>query len=214
MFLVNKQKKMEQQFQEYCTQVAGCLSIFRQAFIEYKDQKDNAELKKHVVQLHKFESRADDIRKDIEMLMYSKSLFPESRGDLLGLLETMDRMPNQAQTALRMLLNQQIKIPEDHTLKILHMVEISHRCVIAVLDSVQKLFINFTNAAVSVGSIDELESEVDSIETDLIQEIFKSQLNGFDKILLRDLVQNIEAVSDRAQNVADRIRIVVAKRSV
>jgi uncharacterized protein Yka (UPF0111/DUF47 family) len=34
------------------------------------------------------------------------------------------------------------------------------------------------------------------------------------KILLRDLTQHLSAIADRAETVGDRIRIMVAKRSV
>ena len=46
------------------------------------------------------------MRREIEVMMYSKALFPESRGDILTLLETIDRVPNQAEAVVRMLLNQ------------------------------------------------------------------------------------------------------------
>ena len=44
--------------------------------------------------------------------------------------------------------------------------------------------------------------------------MFSSDLNGVDKILLRDLVGQLADISDRAENVADRIRVTVAKRRV
>ena len=37
-------------------------------------------------------------------------------------------------------------------------------------------------------------------------------MDGFDKILLRDTVKSIAQISDRAENVGDRIRIIAAKR--
>ncbi len=39
-------------------------------------------------------------------------------------------------------------------------------------------------------------------------------MDGFAKIMLRDLVKQVAAVSDRAENVGDRISIIVAKRNV
>ena len=44
-------------------------------------------------QTHKFESKADDIREEIKALMYGKALIPESRGDIMGLLESIDKIP-------------------------------------------------------------------------------------------------------------------------
>jgi len=214
MFFVNRQKKMEEQFYEYCKEVSCCLDVFKQSFEQYSLNNDCDILSDNACKLHKAESRADDIRRDIEVLMYSKSLFPESRGDILGLLETMDRMPNQAQTAVRMMLNQRVQVSPVFWPRVLEMVTVSHRCVHIVLDATAKLFKDYVNVAAMVGKIDELESETDHIEADLIRRIFASDMDGIDKLLFRDMVQHIESVSDRAQNVADRLRIIVAKRSV
>ena len=146
--------------------------------------------------------------------MYTKALFPESRGDVLGLLETMDKVPNEAEAASRMVLNQHIVIPGFLRPNILQLVNTCHRCVQAMIESATKLFSEFTNATVAIGKIDELESEADFIESDLIEQIFSSDMDGAEKLLLRDLVKHIAEVSDRAENVGDRIRIIVAKRKI
>ena len=62
--------------------------------------------------------------------------------------------------------------------------------------------------------VDELESEADRMEADIIGRLFCSEMDGMDKLLLRDLVQHISGISDRAENVGDRLRIIVAKRSL
>jgi predicted phosphate transport protein (TIGR00153 family) len=88
------------------------------------------------------------------------------------------------------------------------------RCGIAMLDASEKLFTDFTTATITIGKIDELESETDHLEESIIRQIFASKLDGFEKIMLRDTVKQIAAVTDRAENAGDRIRIIVAKRRV
>jgi uncharacterized protein Yka (UPF0111/DUF47 family) len=44
-------------------------------------------------QTHKFESRADDLRDETNELMYSRALIPESREDIMALLERVDGIP-------------------------------------------------------------------------------------------------------------------------
>ena len=56
--------------------------------------------------------------------------------------------------------------------------------------------------------------EHDRFEAQLIRAIFRSDLADLDKILLRDLVYKVGAISDYAQTVGDRIRIIVVKRMV
>ncbi len=210
----NKQKKVEGQIAQYCDSVINCLDECRNAFRQYCQSNDRTELAANYEKVHKAESRADDIRREIEVVMYTKALFPESRGDILGLLETMDKVPNEAESAVRMALNQYVKIPDIIKPGTLQLVDVCHRCVNAMVESANKLFSEFTNATVAIGKIDELESEADFIEANLIEQIFSSDMEGWEKLLLRDLVKRIAGISDRTENVGDRIRIIVAKRRI
>ncbi len=214
MFFASKQKKIESQMTQYNEQVLVCLNRFRKAIERYCENPDRDAIKGRFDDVHKAESLADDIRRDIQVMMYSKSLFPESRGDILGLLEAMDKVPNQTEAVVHMIWNQRISIPKELHSEILQLVDVCCRCAGAMLEAAEKLFANFTNASVAVGKIDELESEADHIESAMIEKIFSGQMDPIDKILLRDLVKSISAISDRAENAGDRIRITVAKRSI
>lgn len=209
---MSKQKEIELQLGQYRKAVSHCLNVFNDALSQYCRTADREALINAFNEVHRVESEADEIRREIEVMMYSKALFPESRGDILGLLETMDKVPNQTESSLRSIFTQHLTIPKDFTEKVLQIAEICRQCVTAMLESAEKLFTNLTNATVMVGKIDELESQVDRIEAELTEQIFASQMDGFDKILLRDIVENIAQISDRAENVGDRIRIIAAKR--
>jgi predicted phosphate transport protein (TIGR00153 family) len=214
MLFISKQKKVESSLAEYREKVSTCLEVFENSILEYLETSDKSSLEKNCVEIHKAESQADDIRREIEVMMYSKALFPESRGDILVLLETMDRVPNQAEATIHMISNQQIGIPEQFHAQIIELVSVCVRCSMAMLESSAKLFTDFTTATITLGKVDELESEADHIEEAIIKQIFKSDIDGFEKIMLRDTVKQISTVSDRAEKAGDRIRIIVAKRRI
>lgn len=214
MLFISKQKKIESQLADYRQSIRDCVNLFVEAVERYGRDADRVTLQIASKRVSKAESLADDIRREIEVMMYSKSLFPESRGDILGLLETMDRIPNQAESTVQALLNQHMTIPSEYYDVILQLVHVCRRCVEAMLDASEKLFVDFTNATVAVGKIDELESQADNIEADLIERVFASNINGFEKILLQGFIKHISGISDRAENVGDRIRVTVAKRSI
>lgn len=208
----NKQKKVEKLLNDYCQVVMDCLNAFRESIVNYENNPKNSyDLFKKV---HMYESNADDIRREIEIMMYSKALFPESRGDILGLLEAMDKVPNQAESSVHAIKNQHIVIPEEYQSGINELVDLCVRTGEAMIDSVQKLFTNYTSATVAVGKIDELESAADKVEANLIERIFANKPKNIQAILLRDLIKQIAAISDRAENTGDRIRIAVAKRMI
>ncbi len=208
-----RQREVEALIAEYREQAALCVRRFHDSLMRYCRTGDLAQLTRDVVEVHRAESRADDLRRDIETMMYAKALFPESRGDVLGLLETLDTVPNQAELAVRSIVNQYIAIPEPLHPQLSELVNLCSRCVDATMEAVAKLFEDFTNAAALLGKIDEIESRADAIEAQLTQRIFASgDIKDLDKLLLRDLVRDISGICDMAESVADRIRIIVVKR--
>lgn len=214
MFFISKQKKVESLLSDYRQQVINCLNLFQRSINEYFEAGDKLQLQQNCAAIHKSESLADDIRREVEVMMYSKGLFPESREDILILLETMDRVPNQAETVMHTISDQQVEIPSQYHHKIANLIDICVRCSIEMLKSSEKLFSDFTTATLILGRVDELESEADVLESVITKKIFESDMDGFSKMMLRDTIQQISSISDRAEKAGDRIRIIVAKRSV
>ena len=214
MIFASKQKKIESLFDEYCNTVTECMNTFEKSFQSHCEDSNRETARKNYGKVHHFESLADDIIEEIEVMMFSKSLFPESRSDILKLIELMDKIPNGAEHAVQQLVVQHISISKEYTAEILELVRLCHRCVGAVLESARKLFTDYTNATVAIGKVDELETEADIVEANIIDRFFSSDMDGFDKIILKDLVVHLGAICDRAENAADHILIMVAKRKV
>jgi hypothetical protein len=210
-----RQREIQEQIGRYCDTALHCAETFKRAMQDYCRDADYAAAKRGYGEVHGAESLADDIRRDVEVLMYSKALFPESRGDILGLLETLDRVPNHAEKCVRMIYEERILIPDTFRPEIVALVDVAEKSVRATVECVRKLFDNYVDAASTVGKIDVLESEADQMESTLKEQIFAHRdIEGFHKILLRDLVASISGVADRAERVGDRIRIIVAKRGI
>jgi hypothetical protein len=209
-----RQKQVQARLAEYSREVLSCASAFRDAFAAACEGSSREQLSEILGRVHKAERTADDIRRAAENQMYTEALFPESRGDILGLLESVDRVPNHAESSVRMMLHQHIAIPQELRADVLALADVCVRCVNTLIDGVDRLFENFLTATVSVGQIDELESQADRMEGALIDRIFSGGLDALSKILLRDLVARIGGVADRCESAGDRIRIIVAKRSV
>jgi predicted phosphate transport protein (TIGR00153 family) len=210
---VLRQQQVEARLAEYTREVSASAQLFREAFAAACSGCSRESLREIFGRLHQAESNADDIRRSTETQMYTEALFPESRGDILGLLEAVDRVPNHEESSVRMVLHQHITIPEELRPDIGALVDACARCVDSLVEGVNLLFKNFLAATVSVGQVEELESLVDRLEAALVDRIFSGGLDPLSKILLRDLVQRLGGVADRCESAADRIRIIVAKRS-
>lgn len=214
MFFTSRQKEIESLLRDYFRHSLGAVENLLHALKEYGATNDRGRLVENFSRVDRAESSADDVRREIEVLLYSKALFPESRGDILGLIETIDKVPNQAEAAAAMMISHHVAFPEQIKPRVIELGEISLRCTEALVEGASKLFSDFTAATVAVGRVDELESKADVLENSLIEQVFTSEYPDLQKIVLRDIIGVLASICDRAENAADRIRLIVAKRSI
>ncbi len=214
MRTLGKQQKVQDKIAQYNQHVASCLDVFEEALADICSDASREELKQRYVKIQAAEKAADETRRCVENMMYSEAVFPESRGDILGLIEAMDSVANHSESSVRMVLSQHITVPPVYWENLTRLVKTCHRCVCSLLRAAEQLFESLMDAAVTVGEIHRLESEADVIEEDLIDAIFSGDEPDLQKILLRDLVKHVSQIADSAETAGDRIRIMVAKRSI
>ena len=94
-FFLRKQRLVEEAIFDYLSKWKKCLEDFKAGMEVYLNEGLGERFDYYVEQVHKAEERADELRRKVEWEMYSKALIPESRGDMLGFLETMDKIPNR-----------------------------------------------------------------------------------------------------------------------
>jgi predicted phosphate transport protein (TIGR00153 family) len=165
-------------------------------------------------QTHKFESKADDIREEIKTLMYGKALIPESRGDILGLLEEMDQIPRLLELILRTIETQKLIIPDFIVEDFEEFIEISLESCDLLFQEVEALFKKKEGIRGLVSRIDHNESRCDHIERRIITKIFDSDIDPFQKLQLKELVIIMGEISDQSDRVSKRIHIISLKRRV
>lgn len=165
-------------------------------------------------QTHKAESKADDVRYEIETMMYAKALVPESRGDILGLLEALDEIPGLFELILHVIQDQKLKIPAFITPDIKELIAVSLECCDLLRKQVEALFKRPEDIKTLVRTIDTNESHGDHIERRIITKIFDSDLDPFEKLQLKEVVIKMGDISDQADRVSRRLHIISIKRRV
>ncbi len=214
-FFWKKQDTVEKMLAQYFERCDTCFELFEKAFNIYVENGHGASFEAAVQKAHEAESAADDQRREIELTLYGKALLPESRGDLLGLLETFDTLPNMAETVLFVILCQKTVIPEDLLEYYKKLVEINLQAYYLVRRAVDELLNNPRATLHTTKDVDEKESESDRLERKVIRSIFeKQELSPGMQLLLKEIVLMIGKISDRAERVADRIGIVAIKRQI
>lgn len=186
-----KQKEVEDILRRYCHEYGQCLDLFVSGIDDYFDNGDRDQLGENVQRTHTAESLADDLLTELGAVLYGSALFPESRGDILGLVEALDSVVNKAEATLRMPYHQYIIVPQELATTFKELVSTVRDCTKVLRKSAEMLFDKFHRAASYYGKVDQLESQTDAQEAALIEKIFTSDLETGHKILLRDLASSI-----------------------
>lgn len=212
--LFGRTRDLEGQIDEFLDKLSESAVMFRLAIRTYLKEGANGEFKSKLKAVNKLESDADDLRRNIEKELYTHTLIPDARGDVLGLIETLDHLLNLFEGTLWAIAIEKPDIRgdyEDGFRKLTNM-------VVQAADALVLAARSFFRSPHTVGDYNHkvmvYEKEADKISTKLKQDIFDSKLDLAEKAHLRNFVEQIDNVADWAEDVADRLAIYAIKRTV
>ncbi len=161
------------------------------------------------------EHMGDALRRDLEEQLYTQTLIPESRGDVLELLENMDSLLDRFKGALWQFEIERPDIyPELHD----EFRELT-TCVVesmeAMVLSARAFFKDISAVADHLHKVSHWETQSDKVSTRIQKQIFNQpELRLSYRMQLRDFIRHVDKIADRAEDVADKLRIYVIKRSL
>jgi hypothetical protein len=213
-FLFRKQRYVEEMMRRYLDAWEECIDRFKRGIDVYVEEGFSERFFDLVDKTHESESRADDQRRDVEYELYGKALLPESRGDLLGLLEQLDRIPNRAEVVLFMIATDRIELPRPLRPGFQRFVNVTDEAIRLLLQMARGVFRSDLRLAPIVREVDDRESRCDRIKRELLREIASAGVESFRKVTLRDLMVQVGELSDLTESIADRMMILRMKRRV
>ena len=214
MILWKRGKEIEQLVEQYLVLAEKCLGAFCGAFDVYFSEGLSARFEAMAHETAEAESGADRKRRDVEAAMYGQALIPESRGDVLGMLESIDLVPNKAESVLWQIWLQSMVVPAKYVDGMKALVQSNCEAFELLCRAARAIFADVSAAPQITTEVIQKEGESDSVERTLIKSIFdapEEELPAAQKILLKELVLEIGSISDRAENAADRLRIIAIK---
>jgi len=141
------------------------------------------------------------------------SLIPESRGDVLGLLENTDTVINSEKQSLTRFSVEMPEIPAEYNREYLALTDVCMDSAESLVTAVRAFFHDFNMVNNYLHKVYFFEKEADKISDRLKRRIFSSDLDLSRKLHLRNFALHIEEISDHAEDVADRLGISTIKRS-
>ena len=189
--------------------------LFYEAMREYFS-KDFESFSKRVAQIKLLENKIDKHRKNIEYRLYTDMLIPESRGDVLGLLETLDKVANTTKSILVDFDIERPEFPASITHEFIKIAEISQRAISELINAVTSFFTsqNMTNNYIQ--QVCFYEHEVDELQERLKREVFGSKeiKKLSQKVHLRYFINTVANLTDCAEDVCHRLTISMSKRAI
>lgn len=142
-------------------------------------------------------------------------LIPESRGDVLGLLETTDNVVDAIKKVLLQFDIEMPDIPESLKEEFMELTKMSVKTVDEMVLASRAFFREISIVNDHVNKVHYFEHEADKIEEEIKRKAFNSsdikELSK--KVQLRYFAEKVALISDEAESVCDRLSIYVIKRS-
>jgi len=211
--LFKTSKQIDVQINEFLDLVVRGGLIFKQAVRLYlQDRLDDFE--DILKQLSDTEEKNDELRRQIEIKLYLRTLIPESRGDVLGLLESTDKVLNQVTRTLMMF---SVESPE--MLKDLHdlFLDLVDYAIMASEGMVKAIRVYFRDPASVRDHVNQVlffRKEANKAAEKFKRAVFRRELRLSHKIHLRYFAYNVEQIAEEAEDVCDRLSIATIKRSI
>ena len=212
-FFGKKELRIIQLFQDHMVAVENTVKSLIDFLKNLEDE--NIDRESFVEKIRKNESDADDKRRKMETEMYLGAFLPNFRGDLLGIAESIDVVANKAESTADLIELQNIRIPEEFIPRLIEPAEKSLETYLSVKQAASSIFNDMDVANDHINKTEQLEHESDQLEKALVKTLFrKEEIELAHKIQLEKLIKKLADIADQAENVSDRLQIVIFKRRV
>ncbi|HJO93669.1 MAG TPA: DUF47 family protein [Victivallales bacterium] len=212
---LNKNKQLIKQLDDLFNISEDILTEFKKAIFYISKNKIDSHFEVLVNKISELENDADEIIKYTKYKIISQSLLPETREDLLEILDAMDNIPDNCESAAYMINDQQLlpidQIKED----LLELVDVGIECYKYTILLVKDFLNKMNELHIYEEKIDDTEHVGDKLERKLIHKIFSDDsLSVGEKILQKQLVKEIGELCDISQYISKKIITASIKRKI
>ncbi len=212
--LFRRTRSLELEIDRFLNQLSESGLLFKSALHTYLREGASEEFERKLQQVNALESQNDSLRRSIETQLYEQTLIPESRGDVLGLLENLDSVHSLLEGALWQFSIETPAIPESLYPLYGDLTDAAVNALESLILASRAFFRNIEAVGDHMHKVMVHEKEADKIGTKLKRKIFGSDLPLYEKAHLRNFCEHIDNVADRSEDVADRLAIYAIKRQI
>ncbi len=211
--ITSRTRRLQNEIDEYLDCLSDAALAFGQAAKMYLSDGVSNGFSSKLKQVAELESRGDELRRAVETEMYVQTLLPESRADVLELMERLDQILNLLEEALWYFDIEKPDIPDEFDDQFVSLIDSSVSAVEALGLAARAYFRDAASIKDHLHKVRFYEKDGDETLTKLKRAIFAQDFELARKIHLRLFAEGIAEVSDMAEDVADRLVIFSIKRT-
>lgn len=215
MFLFgNKVKTLRELLSKYVADLRNGIQLFETFFLAYSSGANGAELEELAGQVRAAESRCDSHRRAIQNHLAAGTFLPDFRSDIFNLVDCVDRVPNQMEEIVIYITSAYTSFPNSISGLFDEIVQRNISCVKSLADALDLLLFDLKASMERAKIVVTGETEIDQLERDIYRGIFRDEGDTITlgrKLLLKDFVCGVCAVSNRAEDASDRIALLAIK---
>ena len=212
--LFGQTKQLEREIDQFVDILSEVGLIFKSIVPSYLTNGSTGKFDEMVEQVSEMESKADKITKEVERTLYEETLIPDSRSDVLRLLEHMDELIGMYQGNCYHFSIQKPNFPKEFHDDLISLSETVVSCVESLCITVRSFFRDIKSVRDNAHKVTFYEKESDKQFSTLARKIFNSEMSLEQKMHLRYFVEKIDRICDQAEDIADEIQIYAIKRSI
>ncbi len=215
MQIIGKTKELIGEIDGFWDTIAKASMVFRVGIKDYLQDRPE-KIVSRIIEINELENLADRLRKQIKVKLYAQMLIPESRGDVLGLLESSDNVIDSAKKVLNSFDIEKPLIPDFLTEDFVKLVDASADAVEEMVKAARAFFKEISVVNDYINKVSFFEHEADKLEDTIKRKAFDSiEIESLSwKVQVRYFAERVALLSDGAEDVCERLAISVIKRSL
>jgi hypothetical protein len=206
------QRQIQADLDEYLANLDAIALDMREAIRAYLAEEEGAFLSVFE-RINTTENRLDALRRAIEEHIYGHRLLPDTRDDILALLEGLDKIPNRMQAITREMMLQRLRIPPNLHQSVTDLTERGTQIVQVLTQTSRAFLTNPHLVRQNVQRLSQLEHEGDLVEHQALKLIFRDDsLSLAEKLQLNHFIDRLGSICDMAEDRGDEIMVWALKR--
>ncbi|HMM12502.1 MAG TPA: DUF47 family protein [Bacteroidales bacterium] len=215
MFTFRHAKMSIELIDEFLGKVDQGILIFKEGVANYLSGNQQRFLD-NLQTLSALEADADLLRRKIENILYTQSLMPQLRGDIMRLIEELDNIIDLAKKNLYQFDVEVPFIPVELHSDLHQLTHLSVSACESLMPGVRAFFREPQDVKEKLHRVYLFEKEADKLADTIKRKVFQEMkhLKLSEKFHLRYFTLHIETLSDAAERAADLLSIMAIKRTI